>query len=161
MAQIARARGFTVHQGDLTTFDLGRRFDAVTCLFSSIGYSDDLDTAVANLGRHVAPAGVLVVEPWLSPEMIVHGRVGMHTADTERVKVARMNSIDVDGRASVLNFHYLVGREGAVEHLTERHVLWLWTRDEYEAAFARAGLQAGYDEYGLMGRGLWLGLRKA
>lgn len=161
MAQIARARGFTVHEGDLATFDLGRRFDAVTCLFSSIGYADGLDVAVANLGRHVAPGGVLVVEPWLSPEIVVPGRVSVHTADTERVKVARMNSIDVEGRASVLKFHYLVGREGAVEHLTERHVLWLWTRDEYEAAFARAGLQAAYDEYGLMGRGLWLGLRKA
>ena len=27
-----------LHQGDMTAFTLGRRFDVVTCLFSSIGY---------------------------------------------------------------------------------------------------------------------------
>src|SRR3712207_7289123 len=26
------------HQGDMTDFDLGRRFDVVVCLFSAIGY---------------------------------------------------------------------------------------------------------------------------
>jgi ubiquinone/menaquinone biosynthesis C-methylase UbiE len=26
------------HQGDMTNFDLGRQFDAIVCLFSSIGY---------------------------------------------------------------------------------------------------------------------------
>src|SRR5687767_4019171 len=26
------------HQGDMTDFDLGRQFDAIACLFSSIGY---------------------------------------------------------------------------------------------------------------------------
>lgn len=161
MVEIARARGFTVHEGDLTTLDLGRRFEVVTCLFSSIGYVQDLDAAIVNLARHVAPGGVLVVEPWLSPDQVISGHVGMHTADTGAVKVARMGSTEVDGRASVLGFHYLIGREGAVEHVTERHVLWLWTREEYAAAFARAGLEASYDEAGLMGRGLWLAVRKA
>ncbi len=159
MVEIARSRGFTVHEGDMTTFDLGRRFDVVTCLFSSIAYAPSLDKAVANLARHVAPGGVLAVEPWLSPEVIVPGRVGMHTADTEAVKVARMNSITVEGRASILDFHYLVGRQGGVEHLTERHVLWLWNRDEYAAAFTHAGLEATCDEEGLMGRGLWIAVR--
>lgn len=161
MVEIARGRGLAVQEGDLTTLDLGRRFDVVTCLFSSIGYVRDLDAAVANLARHVAPGGVLVVEPWLAPEQVIPGHVGMHTADAETVKVARMTSIEVDGRASVLRFHYLVGRDGQVEYLTERHVLWLWTRDEYAAAFARAGLEATHDEKGLMGRGLWLAVRKA
>lgn len=161
MVEIARARGLTVQEGDLTTLDLGRRFQVVTCLFSSIGYVRDLDAAVRNLARHVAPGGVLVVEPWLSPDQVVPGHVGMHTADTESVKVARMTSMEVEGRASVLRFHYLVGRDGTVEHLTERHVLWLWTREEYAAALAQAGLEATYDEAGLIGRGLWLAVRKA
>lgn len=33
-----RLRGVTIHEGDMTSFDLGRRFDAVTCLFSAIGH---------------------------------------------------------------------------------------------------------------------------
>jgi len=41
MATRARARlgAVVVHEGDMRTFALGRRFDAVTCLFSSIGYA--------------------------------------------------------------------------------------------------------------------------
>jgi len=62
----------------------------------------------------------------------------------------------VDGRRSTIEFQYLIARDGAIEHLSERHDLWLWTRDEYAAAFADAGLHASYDEEGLMGRGLWV-----
>ena len=55
-----------LHQRDMADFDLGRRFDAVVCLFSAIGYvktADRLRRAVACLAAHVAPGGVLVVEP--------------------------------------------------------------------------------------------------
>ena len=40
MLEVARARNpeITFHQGEMRSFDLGRRFDVVTCLFSSIGY---------------------------------------------------------------------------------------------------------------------------
>lgn len=47
-----------MHAGDMRAFDLGRRFDVVTCLFSSIGYvrtTDGLRSAVAAMARHVAP----------------------------------------------------------------------------------------------------------
>src|SRR5207302_1516830 len=39
-----------LHEGDMRTLQLGRRFDAVTCLFSSVGYlrtAGELDAAVA------------------------------------------------------------------------------------------------------------------
>jgi SAM-dependent methyltransferase len=158
MAAIARRRGLTVHHGDLSTFDLGRVFDVVTCLFSSIGYAKELEPAVHNLARHVAAGGLLVVEPWLAPDQPDPRRVGLRTAESQGVTVARMNDMAVRGRASVMHFHYLVGRDGVVQHLTERHELWLWTRDEYAAAFTGAGLAPTYDEEGLMGRGLWLGV---
>src|SRR2546423_1547622 len=78
MVEVARARGLAAAEADLLTLDLGRRFDVVTCLFSSIGYVRDLAGAVSRLAAHVAPGGVLVVEPWLAPEQIDPGRVTMH-----------------------------------------------------------------------------------
>jgi SAM-dependent methyltransferase len=41
LLEFARQRlpGIPLTHGDMTDFDLGRRFDAVTCLFSSIGYT--------------------------------------------------------------------------------------------------------------------------
>jgi len=69
---IARERlsGVPLHQADMTTLDLGRTFDVVTCLFSSIAYvrtPEGLVRATAALARHVAPGGLLVVEPWILP----------------------------------------------------------------------------------------------
>ena len=55
-----------LHHGDMRTFDLGRSFDVVTCLCSSIGQVRNLDGLAAAAGRlaaHVAGGGVLIVEP--------------------------------------------------------------------------------------------------
>src|SRR4051812_24592288 len=40
MLAIARERlpNVSLHEGDMTDFDLGKRFEAVVCMFSSIGY---------------------------------------------------------------------------------------------------------------------------
>src|SRR6476620_1453307 len=40
LLEVARERNpeIVFHQGDMAHFKLGRRFDVVTCLFSSIGY---------------------------------------------------------------------------------------------------------------------------
>src|SRR5687768_14894049 len=54
---------FTV--ADMTDFHLGRRYDAVICLFSSIGYVRTLDRLSAALRcfrEHVEQTGVVVVE---------------------------------------------------------------------------------------------------
>ena len=156
MVELTRARGLPAGQGDLLTLDLGRRFDVVTCLFSSIGYVADLRLAAARLAAHVAPGGILAVEPWLGPQDMRQGFVGLVSAETESVKVARMSVVHVDGRASDLELQYLIGRDGAITRRTERHQLWLWTPDEYAEALTAAGLAPAYDDPGLTGRGLWL-----
>lgn len=56
----------------MRTFDLGRTFDAITCLFSAIGHAgsvEGLEAAVYTMARHLNPGGVLLVEPWLSPQV--------------------------------------------------------------------------------------------
>ena len=81
MAAIARAKlgdGVPLHGNDMRRFDLGHRFDAVTCLFSSIGYlrtADELASALAAMARHPAWDGVLVVDPWFFPDAWLDGHV--------------------------------------------------------------------------------------
>ena len=58
-------------RADMTDFDLATTYDAVTCLFSAIGYVktvERMNRAVACMARHVKPSGVLIVEPWITPE---------------------------------------------------------------------------------------------
>ena len=167
LLEIARARlpDVPFHLGDMRTFNLGRQFDVVTCLFSSIGYMttiEDVLHALANMCGHLAPGGVMLVEPWLAPDDFDpnHPPRPM-TAEGDGFTVVRMNDSRKKGRLSSMRFHYLVGRPGKVDHFTEDHVLGLFTVDEMAAAFAAAGLSAEFDSEGLMGRGLWIARHRA
>ena len=160
---VARTRlpGVELHQGDMTTFDLGRTFDAVTCMFSSIGYVgtlDGLDAAVGRMAAHLAPGGVLVVEPWLLPDGFQDGHLSTLFVDEPDIAVARMSISHKEGRRSWFDMEHLVGSADGVEHFVEHHELGLFTVEEQLAAFERAGLSVEHDPEGPMGRGLYVGV---
>lgn len=161
--QIARQRlpNVPFHVGDMADFDLGRQFDVITCLFSSIGYVrtlDNLRRAIANMARQTAPGGVLIVEPWLAPDEFIDGKVTARFVDEPDLKIARLNSGDIGDKTSIMVFHYLVADSSGVNYFTERHELGLFTREEYLSAFVDAGLETEYDAQGF-GRGLYIGFK--
>jgi SAM-dependent methyltransferase len=160
--EIARARlgDVPLHDADMTSFALGRTFDAVTCLFSAIGYvgtTERLARAVARMVSHLNSGGLLIIEPWIAPDKWVTGAPHLLTVDQPNLKIARMNVSGRTGRLAVLDFSYLVATRAGVEHFTERHEIALFTDTEYRQAFEDAGLAVEYDEAGLIGRGLYLG----
>jgi ubiquinone/menaquinone biosynthesis C-methylase UbiE len=151
-----------LHQGDMLDFNLGRQFDVVTCLFSSIGYVrtvQNLKRAIANMTRHLNPGGVLVVEPWFSPENWHPGKVYATFVDEPDLKIARINLSGVEGTLSYFVFQYLVGTPEGIHHFEERHELGLFTVDEYKLALRDSDLEVIHDPEWLNGRGLYLGLK--
>lgn len=150
------------HQGDMVDFELGKRFDAITCLFSSIGYvktTARLEAAIQNMTRHLQPGGVLIVEPWFTPEQWKPGRVSALFVNEPDLKISRMNISETEGALSFFVFHYTVGTPQGVEYFTERHELGLFTHEDYLAAFRKAGLETIHDPEGLDGRGLYIGTK--
>jgi SAM-dependent methyltransferase len=149
---------FTV--GDMMQFDMGSSYDAVLCLFSAIGYartSENVTLALRSFRSHLARGGLVIVEPWFTPEQWQPGTVHMKTIETETVQVCRMNTSLVRDGISVLDFHYLIGAAGAVEHRHEVHELGLFTTATMRQCFEDAGLQiVEYDAQGLTGRGLYI-----
>ncbi len=148
-----------LHHCDMTAFNLGRRFDAVTCLFSAIGYAGTearLRTSIAAMARHLEPGGVLLVEPWLDPQTWKPGHLHLLTVDDPEVKIARATVAALEGTTSILDFHYLVVTAAGVEHFTEHHEAALFTREQYVGAFEAARLVVEHDEEGLIGRGLYV-----
>ncbi|MFC1853806.1 hypothetical protein ACFL27_26785 [candidate division CSSED10-310 bacterium] len=48
---------------------MGKTYDVITCLFSSIGYVktlSKLNQTVACMDHHLLPGGHLIFEPWLT-----------------------------------------------------------------------------------------------
>jgi SAM-dependent methyltransferase len=165
MLEIARERFPEVpfHLGDMVDFDLGRAFDVVTCLFGSIGYLktvESLDRAVARMASHLRPGGILVVEPWLSPENYWVGRLTANVADQPDLKIAWMYISEMEGRLSIFDIHYLVGTPQGISSFVERQEMGLFTHEEYLEAFQKAGLEVSYDPKGLFGYGMYTGVRK-
>jgi SAM-dependent methyltransferase len=148
-----------LQQGDMTGFSLGRRFDVVTCLFSSIGYVgtvEHLGGAIAAMAAHLNPGGVVIVEPWLTPEVWVVDRPHLLSVDEPDLKIARMTISGREGRLAIMNFEYLVGTPAGIEAFSERHAAALFTDGEYRQAFIAAGLAVDHDPEGLTGRGLYI-----
>lgn len=156
----SRLPGVPLHQADMTTFDLGRRFDVVTCLFSSIAYVRTLDrmrSAVRRMAAHVAPGGLLLIEPWFAPGQYWTGRLTANHVDAADIKISWMYVSEQRDLVSVLDIHYLVATRAGIECFNEVHELGLFTPDEYRAAMVDAGLNHEYDEHGFFGRGLHVG----
>jgi SAM-dependent methyltransferase len=147
------------HVGDMVDFDLGRTFDMITCLFSSIGYTRTLPrmrAAIANMAKHLAPGGVMIVEPWFAPGEFVPGKPTARFVDEPDIKLSRMNVGAVEnGSISILDFHYMVATMSGIATFSERHELGLFSKEQYLAAFAAAKLEVEHDPKGL-GRGLYI-----
>lgn len=159
--ELARAKHPTGRfvQADMADFDLGHPYDAVLCLFSSIGYMRDADRlghAIRAMARHVASGGVLIVEPWFTPGAMEDGRVSCVTARTDDLTVCRMSRTTIHDRVSRIEFEYLIGSRDGLRRAAEMHELGLFTRDQMVGAFHDAGLAVEYDEAGLTGRGLYV-----
>lgn len=164
MLKVARKKypKIRFHLGDMTRYYLGHQFDVVACLFSSIGYVKtkvNLQKAIKNMSHHLLPGGVLLVEPWFTPEQWNPGRVFTLRVDKPDLKIIRMSHSGQRGRVSHLEFQYLIGTPQGIEHSIEYHELGLFTHEEYLAAFRSAGLKVIHDSKGLDGRGLYIGIK--
>lgn len=167
MLAVARERlpDVPFHEADMAEFDLGRRFDAVVSLFSSIGYArtpERLNAAVAAMARHLEPGGVLVVEPWFTRDQW-QAPSGPYSVfvDEPELKVARVSVSPPAAETVVLEMHHVVGTPEEVESFVEVHELGMFSHDQYLDAFRAAGLEVEHDPEGLIGRGLYFGTRGA
>ena len=162
--RIARAKhpAGTFFEGDMRDFHLGRRCDAVVCLFSSIGYArtiEGVESALRCFRDHLALDGAVIVEPWFPPGVLDSTRVSRNEGTSDAVHVIRDCRIDIAGAISRLNFTYQITDHEQFRETSEVHELGIFTRDEMLSAFRNAGLDATHDVNGLTGRGLYVARR--
>lgn len=150
----------TFHTRDMRSLGLGRRFDAVVSLFSAIGHltsATDIHLAIASMSAHLAPGGVLLVEPWFLADRWEPRP--METNFLPEKRVLRVVESRREGQLAILDMHYFVNFPECVEYFFTEHRLGLHPADVFVKAFEHAELQVRFDEVGLTGRGLFVGTK--
>ena len=156
----------TLYPSALPNLGIDQRYDAVICMFSSIGYvggadgsTPKLDAAVAEMARCLTDAGVLIVEPWLYANRYRVGHVGSDFIRTPRGRVLfRMSHSGIQGNVSVLTMQYVVGDADGVRSFSDTHLMTMYTPDDFRGAFTAAGLTVEFVDPGF-GRGVVVGVR--
>lgn len=150
-----------IHKQDMTSFSLAEKYDVITCLFSSIGYTrtyDCLASTLLNMRNHLNPGGLLIIEPWYTPKTFKPGHFTATIQDLEGGKVIRTNHWSQDKGHSTGDSQFLVVDSSGIKHIAEKHILGLFSHENYSEALKAAGLKVVYDDYGLIGRGLYVGI---
>jgi SAM-dependent methyltransferase len=172
-AQLAVARErlparVTLFERDMRDFDLGRRYDAVTCLFSAIGHLptyEELVKALRAMAWHLEPGGLLMVEPWLQPDMYKPGQVNLQDVQEPDRRIIRVSSSTRDGQMIKLKLHHWLqtgsGGETSLKEFTEEDELMMFAQSELMQAVEDAGLHPSFDVDGINdnGRGLLMGIK--
>jgi SAM-dependent methyltransferase len=146
-------------EADMSDFHLSHRYDAVLCLFSSIGYLQTLDRvtrALTCFREHLAPGGVIVIEPWFAPGGLDPERVSRQDGEANGVRVSRVSRVEIEGRLSRLRFDYEITDGMGTRRVSEVHELGLFTTAELMRTFREAELDADHDPKGLTDRGLFV-----
>jgi ubiquinone/menaquinone biosynthesis C-methylase UbiE len=149
---------------NMTDFDLGKRFDVVLCLFSSVGYlltERDIQKASSNFARHLKRGGVLIVEPWFGKSEWSDKAIHMQTYDSDWLKIARISFSRSEEGFSLVDEEFLVGERGkGVTHVKDHHRMRFFEPRTFIGAMTEAGLEATFLKDGLMpGRGLLVGAK--
>ena len=148
---------------DMVNFDLGQQFDVIISLFSAIGYVKTLSRlcqTMASIRKHLCPGGVVIIEPWYSPEEFEDHRHDALFGERGSTKACRMRESLVKDNVVRITEHILISTDLQVIHLTTKHVFGLFTLSDFLTAFEKSCLQVHRVEKGLTGRGLYVGVKE-
>jgi ubiquinone/menaquinone biosynthesis C-methylase UbiE len=167
MLKIARknAPGVTFKEADMATLQLGKQFDVITCLLSSVGYVktySNLKRTIQNFAKHLKKGGIALIEPSHANSFYVRGEPRITMYDGKDAKIARVNVAKIRQATAMLNMHILIAEKGKdAQYFTDAHELGLFGINKTLGIMKEAGLKSKYLKNGLMPeRELFVGIKK-
>lgn len=137
------------HLGNLIDFQLEAKFDAMICLYGSIGFVktvENLRAAMQCMAAHLRPNGVVLITPWSTVEDFQEILV-VDAIDKPELKIARMEQVRLkEPKIVEVTFHHLLGKGTDVTYHRQAMEIGLFSREEYRSALAAAGLRV-VEEY--------------
>ncbi len=144
----SRAPNIDFHVGDMRHFSLDKRYDAIICLFNAINNASGAQETIItlrNFGTHLLDGGVLIVEPWITPENFSAGKTFTDRAEVGPLKICRITGSTVSGNISTLHSKWLIERQEKLETVEETINLTLFTQEEMLDFFKVSGFSAESD----------------
>jgi hypothetical protein len=112
------------------------------------------------MAAHLQPGGILLLEPWFTPQEWRSGTVHAQFVNEPELKIARINTSATEGSVSLMEMHYVIGTPSGTEHFVERHELGLFEHSQIENALNAANCAVSYFPDAPGGRGLFLGKKR-
>jgi len=153
---------------DMRSLDVpGAPFDAVTCLFDSIGYAvtnEGISAALHGMRSHLRPDGLFVAEFWHAPPMLrSHDPVRVREWQTAGGRVVRVSRTRLDVVAQLAHVDYDVitlRPDGTYGEWKESHLNRYFLVQEMEMFLREAGLEplrwlAGFDTAAAIDDSTW------
>jgi SAM-dependent methyltransferase len=167
MLKIARknVKGVTFKEADMKTLRLGKQFDVIVCLLSSIGYvktAVSLNKTIQNFSEHLRKGGLALIEPSHAKSFYVSGEPRITTYNGKDAKIARVNFTKIRQSTAVLNMHIVIAERGIdARYFMDRHELGLFGINNMLKIMKTSGFKLKYLKNGLMtGRELFVGIKK-
>nr|WP_320049989.1 class I SAM-dependent methyltransferase [uncultured Desulfuromonas sp.] len=133
----------TFHRGNLIDFDVRADFDAMICLYGSIGFVKTVANLRATMHRIAAqlrPNGVALITPWSTKEDFQECLV-VDAVDELDLKISRMEQVRLkEPNVVEVTFHHLIGQGTDVTYHQQSMEIGLFSRQDYISAMTDAGL---------------------
>jgi ubiquinone/menaquinone biosynthesis C-methylase UbiE len=131
------------YREDMIAFSINQKFDAMVCLFGSIGFVKtpaNLNKAVVTFAKHLKPGGVLCLTPWSTQEEF-KPTIVTDAVKYPHLKIARMENVRLIKPGIMrVDFHHLIGRDGKVTYHTQSMEIGLFSQKQYKDAMREAKL---------------------
>ena len=141
--------GIRFHLGNLIDFKLDSDFDAMICLYGSIGFVKTIDNLRASMKRiaaHLRPEGLAQITPWSTVEDF-QSLIVVDAVDQPDLKIAPMEQVSLKGPKIVeVTFHHLIGKNNEVAYHKQSMEIGLFSLEEHRSAMTDAGLEV-VEEY--------------
>jgi len=139
-----KSLGASLTRADMRNFNLGRNFDIVYCLSSSIQYNlseGDLGKSIDSMRRH-AIGGNVIFDMAYCQERWKEGYTNVTANSDERFEVAEMYTSHSSDGFSYWNPLYLIKDKetGQMDMHVDKHKIKLWSVPEVEAMLTARGI---------------------
>jgi SAM-dependent methyltransferase len=145
----AVSKGFPCQVGDITNFNLNKKFDAVISLFHVMSYltkNEELLGCLKNANSHLNDGGIFIFDVWYSPAVYnLKASPRMKKMESENISIARFANPEMDINNNVVNVHYSVyvkdKESGKSEEFQENHPMRHFSIPEIDLLASSTGFE--------------------